>query len=448
MKADGPAIMRRSAMAVLLPVVVICVGMATWAVGTGEYFRSPVRLAGYIVIPAAIALAGLACLILGSRAHAYFVTYFVAVAAALFSFEIFLEWQGLPEPVLLGAAGEANPAGSARQDGADRAYPHLCSALVPARWDGKRIVSPIAVDGTPVQILTGLADNRLAVQMTTTGRTPRTDFLGFNNPPEQWSPGAVMVAGDSFAFGAGAPLGAGFVDRLRTLIGPVVNLGCGGNGPLSELGSLVEYGPVVRPRIVVWAYYEGNDLPKDIGRESATALLPRYLESSFTQSLYERRGAVDRAVATYLKRLSTEKRESPTSANPPAQINWRSALQFEYLRTSLGMVYGYKNAQLAEFSRVLARANDVVKSWNGRLVFAYIPGEARYGSLVARWDADAYKRDVLTSASALGLPVVDFDAEFRKLGRDPRQLFAGHFTPEGYRLAGDILAKKLEALMH
>jgi len=38
------------------------------------------------------------------------------------------------------------------------------------------------------------------------------------------------------------------------------------NGPLAELASLVEYGPLIKPKTVIWLYYEGND-PTDLGRE-------------------------------------------------------------------------------------------------------------------------------------------------------------------------------------
>lgn len=39
-----------------------------------------------------------------------------------------------------------------------------------------------------------------------------------------------------------------------------LNLGMGGIGPLHELAILKEYGSVVRPKVVLWVYYEGNDL--------------------------------------------------------------------------------------------------------------------------------------------------------------------------------------------
>ena len=39
----------------------------------------------------------------------------------------------------------------------------------------------------------------------------------------------------------------------------MINLGKGGNGPILEYAALKEYGEPLRPRIVLWFYFE-NDL--------------------------------------------------------------------------------------------------------------------------------------------------------------------------------------------
>jgi hypothetical protein len=423
----------------------LCGAIAIWAIATGDYFRSPVRLAVYIILPSAVALIGLACLFLGGRARALFVAYGVAGATGAVGCELFLQWQRAPEPRMLGAAGERDAAASARlRHEGGRAFPHLCSALAEARPRAGSVVSPIVVDGAPVQILTGLADNRLALDGI---REARTDSHGFNNPPDQWRPGEVqiLVVGDSFAFGVGAPFGAGFVDHLRTRTGITVNLACGGNGPLSELGTLVEYGRILKPKLVVWTYFEGNDLAKDLGREMETAILPRYLAAAFTQDLYARRNAIDRAIEAYLAQPPVPTKV-PGSARRPG-LSWASVARLEYLRTALGMSYGYRTRDLRDFARVLARAKEEVNAWGGRLVFAYVPGEARYASATARWDADGYKQGVVSVVRGFALEIVDFDAEFRRVRPDPRQLFAGHFTPEGHRIAGDVLAERLRRHM-
>ena len=419
-----------------------------WAISTGEFFRSPVRLIGHIILPGILALTGFAFLFVSARARAMFVACALSAVGALVSFEVYLQLRGAPTAQVLGGAGEAGASAVAqnyRQEG--RAFPHICDAMVPVRVEGTQVVSPISIDGVPIQILTGLAENRLALPANAARVDRRTDLLGFNNPPEQWRPGAVraLVVGDSFTFGFGAPLGEGFVDHFRSSIGTTVNLGCGGNGPLSELATLVEYGRILRPKLVVWAFYEGNDLRNDLGREAATALLPRYLDSTFKQDLYKRREAIDRAVEIYLQ---SHRAQTPAPAAKSAASPWQivnDVVRLEYLRMSLGLMYGYKQADFELFTRIMGRARDEVRNWGGALVFAYIPARGRYESIVARWDTDSYKQGVLSMVESLGIHIVDFDAEFRRVVDDPRTLFAGHFTPEGHALAGKFLAMKVRS---
>jgi len=64
-----------------------------------------------------------------------------------------------------------------------------------------------------------------------------TDRYGFNNPDEVWEApkGGDIALGDSFTWGADIAPGLGFVDLIRERRETVVNLGCGGNGPLLNL---------------------------------------------------------------------------------------------------------------------------------------------------------------------------------------------------------------------
>ncbi len=438
-------IFARSAAFLAVAAVAVAAGVAVLASLSGDYFRSPVRLGAYIVLPAAVALVGSCCLAAGSRARALFVTYAAAGLVGVLAAEVILRTRGLPEAQVLGGAGETDHAATERmrREG-QRAFPHLCAALAPATGRGAEPTSPVRVDGESVQILTGLANNVIAVRSGIAGSSVRTDAFGFNNPPGQWESANVRAAvvGDSFAFGVGAPHGDGFVDRIRSLVGITVNLGCGGNGPLSELASLVEYGRALKPAVVVWAYFEGNDLPKDLPRELSTALLPRYLEPGFTQNLRARRDKIDAAIEVYLRaQIAPARPPAPPAARGPA-LAFASVASLEYLRTELGMVNGYRSGALKLFERILARARTEAAGWGG-IVFVYIPAQTRYSSAIARWDADGYKRDVLAAARRLGIETIDLDDEFGKAGRDPATLFSGHFTPEGHRLAGELIANRL-----
>jgi len=267
------------------------------------------------------------------------------------------------------------------------------------------------------------------------------DEHGFNNPEGQWRLGGIdiLTIGDSFTFGADVPIGQGFADLLRDGGRTLVNLGCGGNGPLIELGTLLEYAPRLRPRHVVWAYYEENDLPKDLADELGSPILTRYLDGK-TQNLSERQPEIDRALRGYLAAAAA-------TALPPAngldhRRLLRDVLLLRSLRSSIGLVSGYTPASLATFTTILRQAKQAANSWGGVVVFVYLPGPTRYLNPIARLDADGYKRSVLAAVAGIGIDAIDIDAIFSERDR-PLALFRGHYTPEGYRIVADAIDQAL-----
>lgn len=68
------------------------------------------------------------------------------------------------------------------------------------------------------------------------------------------------------------------------ICGTLANLGFGGNGPLSELAALVEFGIDLKPALILWFYYP-NDLQQDIFRERQEEVLSKYLTPGFRQNL-------------------------------------------------------------------------------------------------------------------------------------------------------------------
>ena len=112
------------------------------------------------------------------------------------------------------------------------------------------------------------------------------DRFGFRNPDAVWESGRVRLAavGDSFTFGAESTIEDSIVGRLRALEPSTINLGRGGNGPLTELATIREYLTEVEPEVVIWFYYR-NDLEQDLDRERNTPVLSRYTEPDFSQNL-------------------------------------------------------------------------------------------------------------------------------------------------------------------
>jgi hypothetical protein len=97
------------------------------------------------------------------------------------------------------------------------------------------------------------------------------DQNGFRNDQELKSADMVVI-GDSFVEDITIPtaeLTTSLLAHLRSDV--VANLGQYGYGPLEELAVLRRYGLPLRPRTIVWMFFEGNDLKDVIHFRKVTA---------------------------------------------------------------------------------------------------------------------------------------------------------------------------------
>jgi len=94
--------------------------------------------------------------------------------------------------------------------------------------------------------------------------TVRRDRNGFSNPDVPASADWVIV-GDSFADEIITPGNKHWVTTLReNLNGTLYDMAAPGWGPASEYLAIQEYAYALHPRVLIWAFYEGNDI-RDFG---------------------------------------------------------------------------------------------------------------------------------------------------------------------------------------
>src|SRR5262249_11818634 len=262
--------------------------------------------------------------------------------------------------------------------------------------------SPIRVNGTEVMPLSSVS-NKLNVMCNENGPYVmfQSDQHGFNNPVRTWnhSPVDIVAVGDSYTEGYCLPDEQTFVSLIRQRYPATINLGIEANGPMCELATIKEFAEYVRPKVVLWFYYEGNDL-HDLISEGKTALLAPYVKPDYSQHLFNRQPEIDSALLDY---ISTAKEKSPTSKKleelfKSLQKRGHLLTQFPHtvklsqLRQKLGLVDG-KESQVSDapdrelderhaeqvkpildlFDQVLAEAKRSVESWGGRLYFVYLP---------------------------------------------------------------------------
>lgn len=251
--------------------------------------------------------------------------------------------------------------------------------------------SRLTLDGTPASAellpLAGIS-RHTTVLCNETGEWAvyDSDEHGFRNPAGIWRrvPAELVLLGDSFTIGECVQPGRNVADRLRERHPRTVNLGYSGNSPLLELAALVEYGPSLRPRTVLWLYFE-NDLSWfDLGQSRRTPLLMRYLEPGPHQDLLSLQPAIDRR----LEELLGSSVAQPDDHGPVTRLADRKPdpgqrlLDFATLRTLRRRFAGLRGAvrprreppDYALFTRVLERARQVTAGWGGELVLVYLPG--------------------------------------------------------------------------
>ena len=283
----------------------------------------------------------------------------------------------------------------------------------------------------------------------------RSDEHGFRNPPGLWASRAdVLLLGDSFGHGQCVRDGDTIADRLRARHPATLSLAYAGDGPLFALATLREAQPRLRPRVVVWLYFPGNDL-WDMKVEAAHPVLRRYLEDpGFRQDVLALQPAVDDALRT-----AADRAQGPARPRVP----WRNVLLLRNLRNRIVLgpaatgahaphfgnpFHAPTQREVAAFAALLRQARAAVESGGGRMLFVYLPAWSEL--LPPQPDERLLRERVLSAVRATGLPVVDVLPAFGA-AEDPAALFACartcHYNARGYRLAAERILGALPALL-
>ncbi len=285
-----------------------------------------------------------------------------------------------------------------------------------------------------------------------------SDRHGFNNPENlKYDVAELLLVGDSFAHGACVNPPADVGGRLREYGHQVINIGFGGNGPLTEFAGIREYGKTLRPKFVIWLYFEGNDVT-DLSFERNVPTLMRYLENGFSQGLMGRQGEIDSLLRNFVVEFERTRNTKPTAVPASASPSLAPVLRLMGVRKLLGearrlagdgVYLDELRENLSLFDRTLVAAKREVESWNGSLLFVYLPAHDRFTNRLRLNNKHLYQREtVLNIVHRNGIELLDFH---RILAEQPDSLryfpfrVWGHFNGEGYELlAAEIHRTLLE----
>ncbi len=277
----------------------------------------------------------------------------------------------------------------------------------------------------------------------------KTDRDGFRND-QDLDQADIAVIGDSYIEGILVPQDQTMPIVLGQLLGQSsLNLGQIWYGPQQEEIVLRRYALPRRPKVVVWCYFEGNDL-KDMNRYATNhaqwSVMAPKLHSFKARSL-------TRNLAFRLLNLEGPQKHRPLGERNVALLPDGQRMYFYYRNDVMSE---QEKKSLPEFEQILTRAWSACREKQIQFVFAYVPIKVRvYDSLVKyppdsafqnafRVDAIDEMRNRVRSISS-DITFVDLtpalvDASKKEL---TYYLDDTHWTPAGHRAAAEAIAQAL-----
>ncbi len=328
-----------------------------------------------------------------------------------------------------------------RKEGIDAA-PHMCALHIYRSGSGKDLLP-----------LSGFSNKRI-VYCNESGTRAHftTDRFGFNNPDtlydEPLQDGRMMLLGDSYVDGACVPEGLDVGNQLRALDVPVYNFGCGGNGPLAMLGTWMEYSELAAPDVVVWMYFEANDL-LNISEEKNT-LLAKYMDPNFKQNLIANDAArvavIEETLRKEEEKYIAKKSAPPTEAKRDMRLTLFNILSLYHVRDFLGLTS--RGINLKAYEEVFLAFHDRIRDSGQKLLFVYLPS---FNSIHSQGERSLFPRrfedfrpQVLDMVKKAGVEILDFE-KILLAQEDPEGFFPyrkyNHYNADAYALLADAIAK-------
>lgn len=321
------------------------------------------------------------------------------------------------------------------------------SGVVPIIYPSAILTSPdifsgrsLNLEGRQILPLSGIS-SRPTVLCNESGYWAKydSDEMGFHNPKGLWKQVVdIAVVGDSFSHGNCVHSGEDWVSIVRERFPYTLNLGMGGNGPLYELATIKEYLTTLKPKIVIWEYFEAND--SRITAELTLPILKRYLnEPDFKQDIKLQQAEIDK----YLKQL-VENALKVAAVSQPDKFNPSSFLRLINLRSIFGLQLESSTRTQDVLSQALAEGNRVVSSWGGKLYFVYLPSAV--GLTSQNKHLYTSRETVIGLANKQNIPVIDLYPKFAS-SKDPLSYFPYrgvlHYNAEGYKLVAEEVTEQI-----
>lgn len=280
----------------------------------------------------------------------------------------------------------------------------------------------------------------------------KSDEHGFNNPEGLYNEKNIdyVLIGDSLTQGACVKREDTIAGRLMKSGEKVLNLGMLNSGPPNELAILKEYAKPIKPRIVFWLFYEGND-HEGLEFEKKSSFIMKYLDKDFSQHLINKQKLIDEILIEQIEKEYANVKENIESLieknNKMREASFQvslSTITLPRLRGRLAMIN--KGCEITSdplFREFMQEAKASVNGWSGQLVFVYLPSYDRYPEKINKCRKrflDTGREQVLRIIENLEIPIIDIEKVFSS-HPDPLSLFPfrifGHYNEKGYSIVAD-----------
>ena len=251
-----------------------------------------------------------------------------------------------------------------------------------------------------------------------------SDRFGFNNEDNDWNNETIdfLIVGDSFAQGACVNRPNDITSILKKLSGKnIINIGYGGNGPLTEYAALREYSSIRKVKNVIWLFFS-NDI-NDLNSEYKNKILKKYLkDKNFSQNLAFKQNIIDELA---LKKLNSLKKKEEKKKN----FDFYGFLKLNNLRD---LIQFKENKNFDQIKKTLSFAKELIEQKNGNFYFIYLPSFDEINS--KKISSDKLSMDkIIEQLEIKNVNIYDFIKQKKNsLDFFPYQK-QGHYSKFGYK---------------
>jgi hypothetical protein len=279
------------------------------------------------------------------------------------------------------------------------------------------------------------------------------DSRGYRNDHEL-TRAPVVIVGDSFVEAAFVPQKQLLSSQLSERMGvEVANLGVSGYGPQQELIVLRRHGLALQPEIVLWLFFEGNDL---IDLRRYDEIMQDWQATIDEYHGFWRRSFTVNALDALIAYLAPEPQIDGAEAE--RRSCWVAAGQAGKQR----MYFAYAGAPLAtqdlesleKAKDILSRAQQESAARNAQLVLVFVPTKFRVYHDLCEFAPDSYGQQWVlndlparleTWSGEQGLPFLDLTPALQEAAAQELVYFTddGHWNDK----ANDVAAQMLDSFI-